>query len=134
MDTLLASERRWCAPMPWPAPSDAYRDAFYSTMQQLLVPEPNAERTHQERLQRMYQAQSLWDATMAYSIAESLERHPHAQVMHVTGFFHVAKRLGTVEMLPHYRSGVSTLVGIIYPEALADTVSVLDGDMVIFAP
>jgi uncharacterized iron-regulated protein len=134
MESLSASERLWCAPMPWPTPSEAYRDAFYSVMQQMLRPDPNAEEAHQERLQRMFQAQSLWDATMAYSIVEALERYPHAQVMHVTGLFHVEKRLGTVEMLARYRDGHRSLVGIVYPEALVNASNTLDGDVVIFAP
>jgi len=134
METLSPKERAWCAPTPWPAPSNAYSEAFQAIMQQVMRPDPSSAQAQQERMQRMLQAQSLWDATMAFSIAEALERYPKAQVLHVTGFFHVSNRLGTVEMLAHYRNTVNALVSIVYPEELQHSTSALDGDVVIYAP
>jgi hypothetical protein len=59
---------------------------------------------------RSLEAQSLWDATMAYSIAEFLMRSPRAQVIHLNGSFHTEKRLGTADHLLRYRPGTSFLV------------------------
>ena len=56
------------------------------------------------------EAQSLWDATMAYSIAEHLLRSPRARVLHVNGSFHSEKRMGIPEHLLRYRPGTSLLV------------------------
>jgi uncharacterized iron-regulated protein len=56
------------------------------------------------------EAQSLWDATMAYSIAEFLLKEPRARVLHVNGSFHSEKRMGIPEHLLRYRPGTSLLV------------------------
>lgn len=63
----------------------------------------------------MLLAQSLWDATMAYTIAEHLTRYPGHRVLHVTGAFHVSKKTGTPEALQHYRPGTRALVVLIRP-------------------
>ncbi len=63
----------------------------------------------------MLQAQSLWDATMAYTIAEHLTRQPEGLIMHVTGAFHVSRGSGTPEALQHYRPGTRDLVVLIRP-------------------
>ncbi len=58
----------------------------------------------------MLDAQSLWDATMAHSIARYLESEPKALVMHAVGSFHVDFRTGIPEQLPIYRPSVKQLV------------------------
>ncbi len=55
-------------------------------------------------------AQNLRDATMAFSIAEHLGRHPGALVVHVTGSFHSAGGLGTPEHLARYAPGARVLI------------------------
>ena len=47
---------------------------------------------------------------MAYSVAEFLLRQPQAQVLHVNGSFHSAKRMGIPDHLVRYRPGTSFLV------------------------
>jgi len=59
---------------------------------------------------RGLEAQSLWDATMAYSIAEFLMRSPGAQVIHLNGRFHTEKRLGIGDHLLRYRPGTPFVV------------------------
>merc|ERR1719397_1241767 len=61
----------------------------------------------------MLDAQSLWDATMAHSIAGAL--HRREKLVHVTGYFHVQHGLGTVEHLHRYSPGVETLTVVILP-------------------
>ena len=63
----------------------------------------------------MLDAQALWDAGMAYSIAEALMRAPTSLVLHVTGGFHVERGTGTPEALEHYRPGTPALVVAIRP-------------------
>jgi len=64
---------------------------------------------------RGLEAQSLWDASMAYTIAEHLLRQPRAQVVHVNGSFHSEQRMGIPEHLLRYRPGTSLLVVTILP-------------------
>ncbi len=59
---------------------------------------------------RDLEAQSLWDASMAYSIADALLRRPEARVLNVNGSFHTAHRLGIVDHLNRYRPGVTSIV------------------------
>ena len=58
----------------------------------------------------MILAQSLWDATMAYSIAEALKKNKDIKVMQVNGRFHSDEGFGAVTQLRKYRPKVRTLV------------------------
>ena len=69
----------------------------------------------------MLQAQALWDATMAFTIAEYLTQQPQSLIMHVTGAFHVSHGSGTPDALQHYRPGTRDLVVLIRPTADPDT-------------
>ena len=66
--------------------------------------------------EHLLDAQSLWDATMAYSVAEHLMRRPDALVLHVAGGFHVEERTGIAEHLYRYRPGARLLVVAVRPE------------------
>ena len=63
----------------------------------------------------MLQAQALWDATMAHTIAEHLNRHPQAQVLHLTGAFHVSRGSGTPDALRHYGHGTRQMIVLVQP-------------------
>jgi uncharacterized iron-regulated protein len=56
------------------------------------------------------EAQSLWDAAMAYSIAQALKAHPNAHVLQVNGGFHSQRRLGILEHLARYRPQTKSIV------------------------
>ena len=58
----------------------------------------------------MLDAQALWDATMAWSIAEHMTRTPGAKVAHFVGGFHVQSGTGTPEHLNQYRPGTRMLI------------------------
>lgn len=68
----------------------------------------------------LLEAQSLWDATMAHSIARHLMRQPGALVLHVVGGFHVEEDTGTPEHLRRYRPGTRTLVVAVRPHEAVD--------------
>jgi uncharacterized iron-regulated protein len=68
-------------------------------------------------MENMLQAQALWDATMAYSIAEHLMRHPGSRVVHMVGGFHSETGTGTPEHLAAYRPGTRTLILSVQPVA-----------------
>ena len=58
----------------------------------------------------MLDAQNLWDATMAWSIAEHMTRNPGSKVAHMVGGFHVETGTGTPEHLVQYRPGTRILI------------------------
>ncbi len=63
----------------------------------------------------MLDTQSLWDATMAYAIAEYRKSHPGVQVMHIVGSFHVQTGTGIPEHLDRYAPGTTTLIISVEP-------------------
>ena len=83
----------------------------------------------------MLAAQNLRDATMAYRIAEALERHPGALVVHVNGSFHSEGGLGIPEHLARYAPDARALVVTMRRAAKGDPTPPLDGnDVVILTP
>lgn len=75
-----------------------------------------SEKSKSARIENSFAAQMTRDDTMAESIAKFLGNHPGFRVFHITGSFHVAERLGTLERLsaraPHLK------VALVMPLAL----------------
>jgi uncharacterized iron-regulated protein len=104
---LSKQAKSWLAPMPYAEASEAYSKKFKALMG------PSAEA--QMGLDNILSSQSLWDATMAYSIAESLKKNKGSLVVHLNGGFHTENRLGTVEHFLKYRPrGKAMVVTIKY--------------------
>lgn len=55
-------------------------------------------------------AQSLWDATMAYSVFEYLKTHPLQKVFHVNGRFHSDEGFAVVTQLKKYNPKLKVLI------------------------
>ncbi len=55
-------------------------------------------------------AQSLWDATMAYSISQYMKKHKGQKVMQVNGRFHSDEGFAVANQLKHYRPKVKELI------------------------
>lgn len=109
LNALSSAAKEWIAPLPYAEPSDAYEKKFKA----LMGPSPEA----QMGLENILSSQSLWDATMAYWIADTLNRNKNALVVHLNGGFHTESRLGTVEHLMKYRDGTkATVVTIRYED------------------
>lgn len=97
-------------------------------------PRPEAEETPETAMpadaahggmEFMLDAQSLWDATMAWSVAEALDRNPGSLVIHVVGAFHVEHGTGIPEHLNRYRPGVKRVIVSVRP---ADDIGAFDRD------
>jgi uncharacterized iron-regulated protein len=105
--------RRFLAPLPHAESSERYGVKFRRVMEehreQGKPPSP-------ETIGRSLEAQGLWDATMAYSIAGFMTRHPGRKVLHINGSFHTAEHLGVVEHLLRYRPHTSAVVVTIVSE------------------
>jgi len=126
-------QKRGLPPLPYAEASPAYAAKFNALMKEHGSKKPEAKKDREPPKppvssgpplmppadepvrarpdsRRGLEAQSLWDATMAYSIAEFLMRSPRAQVIHLNGRFHTEKRLGIADHLLHYRPGTSFVV------------------------
>lgn len=51
---------------------------------------------------QLYQAQSLWDATMGWSISKFYKAHREYKILQINGGFHSEEKLGTAEQLKIY--------------------------------
>lgn len=54
--------------------------------------------------------QSLWDATMAYSVYQHLKANPKSKVLHLNGRFHTDERYGIIMRLAGFDPKISSLV------------------------
>ena len=102
LNALSPEAKKWLAPLPFAEASDVYAAKFNGLMGQIN----GADKNHSPLLA----AQSLWDATMAYSIAEHLKQNKNALVVHLNGSFHTENRLGIVEHLNRYDPQAKVLV------------------------
>jgi uncharacterized iron-regulated protein len=95
-------ERSWVA-QDLHVTAGAYRDKFMAFMGGSAAhgSAGDAAATHESlaRAQRSFAAQVTRDDTMAESIERALHDHPGYKVLHLTGSFHAAGFLGTVERL-----------------------------------
>jgi len=102
LNPLTKEAKKWLAPLPYAEASDAYSKKFKA----LMGPSPEA----QMGIDKILSSQSLWDATMAYSVARSLKKNKGSLVVHLNGGFHTENRLGTVEHFLRYRKKAKALV------------------------
>ncbi|HYR86042.1 MAG TPA: ChaN family lipoprotein [Terriglobia bacterium] len=106
--------RRFLPPLPYAEASADYAAKFARVMEEHRE---EGKPPSPESRARSLEAQSLWDAAMAYWIGDFLTKHPGKRVLHVNGSFHTAQRLGIVEHLLRYRPNTSVVVVTILPEA-----------------
>lgn len=99
---LSKPARAWLPSMPYAEPSETYARKFKT----LMGPSPEAKMG----IDKILASQSLWDATMANSVAKYLKHDKKALVIHLNGAFHTENRLGTVEHLLKYRSKARVMV------------------------
>ena len=134
--------RSFLAPLPYGEASEKYREQWKKAMEEARqemmdrkIVETEHEMAMNEHAEKgvdeeqeamlaaggmhdtatMLDAQSLWDATMAYSIAEYQTRNPGTLVVHVVGGFHVATGTGIPEHLIEYRPSTRVLIVSVKP-------------------
>ncbi|MEO6465528.1 MAG: ChaN family lipoprotein [Pyrinomonadaceae bacterium] len=102
VNSLSPLAKTWLAPLPYAEPSEAYSKKFKALM--------GSSAEAMMGIDKILSSQSLWDATMAYSVAESLKKNKGSLVVHLNGGFHTENRLGTVEHFLKYRKKGRALV------------------------
>lgn len=100
---LSKQAKTWLAPLPYAEASEAYSKKFRALM-------GSSMEASSMGLDKILSSQSLWDATMAYSVAESLKKNKGSFVVHLNGGFHTEMRLGTVEHLQKYAPKARAIV------------------------
>lgn len=97
---------RYLPPLPYPGPSEVYREQWNDIMAEAMSSEDDAEHAYAMNPNVIY-SQALWDASMGYAITEALVRHLDAFVVHFAGSFHVERGTGIPERISDYRPGTS---------------------------
>ncbi len=114
LDDLAPEALATLPPLPVAPPSERYRAQWNALMGGAGHGAPPA---HGGGGDPVLEAQNLWDAGMAWAVAEAARAHPEARVVHVAGAFHVQDRTGIAEHLDRYLPGVTMLVVVAYPVA-----------------
>lgn len=121
LSDLNSGARRFLPPLPYADATPAYAEKFHRVMdearKQQVTKNPTAQPARPFDPVKGLQAQSLWDAGMAFSIASFLTSNPGMRVLHCNGSFHTAAKLGIPDHLVRYRPGTSMLVVTMMSEA-----------------
>lgn len=104
LNQLSADAKKWLAPLPFGEPSEAYAKKFIALMGGM------SDSSTPNRHSPMLASQSLWDATMSFSISEYLKQHKNSLIVHLNGSFHTENRLGIVDQLLKYNPKARALV------------------------
>ena len=115
---LSAQAKATLPPLPYVEASADYAYKFTKLMEEARKENEASKRPVPQgemNIPRALAAQSLWDAGMAFSIAQHLTRQPDRRVVHVNGAFHTEQHLGIVEHLLRYRPGVKVIVVTMIP-------------------
>ena len=89
LNQLSTDARKWFAPLPYAQPSEQYSKKFTALM--------GGAGGDSHGVSKILDSQTLWDATMAFSISEFLKKQKNALIVHLNGSFHTENRLGTAE-------------------------------------
>jgi uncharacterized iron-regulated protein len=139
LSAVSEEAKNWLPPLPYYPASKEYRARFVKVMEEgrkeaeearkkaeeerkkagtAPAPKPAMPAQHptEPDMEKTLAAQSLWDATMAFSVADYLTRNPDSKVVHVNGRFHSERRLGAVEHLNRYRGDARPIVVSIVPD------------------
>lgn len=126
LEDLPPASKTWLPPLPYGEASPRYREKFKAFWEQASesgathgpAKGPSSKTVAQEAptpseetdgFERLMDAQSLWDAGMAWSLAESLRQYPGALAVHVNGKFHSEYGLGIPEHFRQYQPDLSVL-------------------------
>jgi uncharacterized iron-regulated protein len=129
LEDLSPEAKAFLAPLPYGKASEAYRSQWIAVISKVMeeegkkcgIPveqlaaegeqvEARAPAGAHGNMGNQLDSQVLWDATMAWSLAQRLERQPDALLLHMVGGFHVERGTGTPEQLESYRPGTSRLI------------------------
>ena len=107
--TLPDESKKYFAPLPYDTASGKYYEKLMG-----LFNDGNSKKKKQSSSAgesfSLVMAQSLWDATMAYSISEYLKLHNTKKVFQVNGRFHSDERFAVVTQLKKYSPNSRVLV------------------------
>ncbi|WP_051293164.1 ChaN family lipoprotein [Olivibacter sitiensis] len=99
LEKLSKTAKNYLAPIP----IDTLTGAYYDNFALLLGGHENMGSM------KIYQSQNLWDATMAYRIAQWSKKHKSNIILHLNGRFHSDEKLGVMAQLKKYRPKLKSI-------------------------
>ncbi|MCB9224476.1 MAG: ChaN family lipoprotein [Crocinitomicaceae bacterium] len=128
---LSDQAKKALAPLPYNLADGPYKDKLNAMMGH------DPSKPDSKPAYDMIPGQSLWDATMAYSIYEKKKARPDAKILHLNGRFHTDEYYGIVQRLKEYDPNIKVLVISLdgsaenYPKVKVDDYK-QNGDYLIF--
>ena len=109
---LPKETRKYLAPLPYASATGNYYEKLMGVMGHAMPADTTSKATPAMALPEFdfVASQSLWDATMAYSIARYLKKNRHKKIMQVNGRFHSDERFAIVTQLKKYCPKAKALV------------------------
>lgn len=108
MDLPLES-KKYFAPLPYDTASGKYYEKLTGLFDEGKSKKKKQSSTTGETFS-LVMAQSLWDATMAYSIHEYFKLYPNKKIFQVNGRFHSDENFAAVTQLKKYNPDIKCLV------------------------
>jgi uncharacterized iron-regulated protein len=105
---LPQESKKYFAPLPYDTASGKYHEKLVG-----LFDQGSSKKKKQPSMGESFSlvmAQSLWDATMAYSIHDYFEKNPSKKVFQVNGRFHSDEHFAVVTQLKKYNPKLRVLV------------------------
>jgi uncharacterized iron-regulated protein len=113
LQELPLESKHFFAPLPY----DTARGEYYRKLMEMSGHSTSLTDTAKHKAPAMpmgsfslVTAQSLWDATMAYSIAEYRRKKTNKKILQVNGRFHSDERFAIVEQLKKYNPATRVMV------------------------
>lgn len=110
--SLPAASKKNFAPLPYDSASGAYYKKLQMMSGHSSTPDTSKKSMPVNMMGNfnLPMAQSLWDATMAYSISEFAKSHKGYKILQVNGRFHSDEHFAVVAQLNHYAPKLKVLV------------------------
>ena len=111
---LPKESKKYFAPLPYDTASGKYFEKLQEMSGHSMSPTTDTSKMKAPPMTmgsfNLVVAQSLWDATMAYSISEYLKTHKEKKVMQVNGRFHSDEGFAVVTQLKKYSPKTKALI------------------------
>lgn len=123
--SLSKTAKSFIAPLPYDTATGAHYEKLMQVMRDVKMPMIKKDTLKKPKMPitampsfNINQGQSLWNATMAYSIYEYLSKNPDNKVLHVHGKFHSDEYFGVPQHLEKYDNTIKCLVITTLPDEL----------------
>jgi uncharacterized iron-regulated protein len=118
LEVLPETSKKYFAPLPYDTATGKYYEKLQEMSGHTMAPTTQSKNDTAKTIMLsmpmmsfdLVVAQSLWDATMAYSISEYMKAHPLKKVMQVNGRFHSEEGYAVVTQLKKYNPKAKILI------------------------